>query len=387
MTIKTITKNGRLITILLMLVISIFLVLQPKARRDYAPPAQTDVTYYFEKCKVLSTDDYDLEEDPEIKGLYIGRQKVKLMITSGMFAGKEVEIDNAISRMYNYRAKKGMTMVVGLGEKEGMLVSCEISSYSRDFGIYVLIAAFVLVLIVIGRSKGFYAIISLLFTSIVVVFYMIPTILNGNSPIFAALLTSVVATAATIAMVSGFNAKSAAAVFGISLGLLTATLVGVLAGSLLKISGLNMENSEEMIWLARDSKLLVSEILFAGIIISSLGAIMDVGMSIASAVYEVYSADKSQNTYSLYKSGMNVGRDVMGTMTNTLILAFAGSSISTLIIMYMYSFPYNRFMNLNVLGIEIIQGIAGSIGLVMTVPSTAWIAALLIKRIKASEKA
>lgn len=213
---------------------------------------------------------------------------------------------------------------------------------------------------------------------------MIPMVLKGHSPILIALIIAGLTTVFNIILVSGSNKKSWAAILGIVSGLVVATLVGILFGKLMDLSGINMEHAEEMMRLAGEGRLQVKEILFAGIIIASLGAIMDVGMSIASSVFEVHTVSPKMNVYALYKSGMNVGRDVMGTMTNTLILAYAGSSLSTLMLFYMYQFTYYRLINIDLLGMEILQGIAGSIGLILTIPITAWIAASLAKKAKKS---
>ena len=119
--------------------------------------------------------------------------------------------------------------------------------------------------------------------------------------------------------------------------------------------------------------------MFAGIIISSLGAVMDVGMSIASVVFEIHKKAPGLSKIELFKSGMNVGKDIMGTMANTLILAFTGASLSIMILLMAYNMPYFRAINLNVVSTEIIQGLSGSIGLVLTVPITSIVSTLFIE--------
>jgi uncharacterized membrane protein len=176
-------------------------------------------------------------------------------------------------------------------------------------------------------------------------------------------------------IVGGLNTKSGAAIVGIVAGVAAAGVIAFVAGKLGNLSGLHIEEASEMISLAQDTQLKVPELLFAGIIISALGAIMDVGMSISSAIFEVRAANEKLGMRQLYKSGMNVGRDIMGTMSNTLILAFAGSSISILIILVLYNLPYLRLINLDILAVELLQGLAGSIGLVLTIPLTAVCAA------------
>ena len=124
----------------------------------------------------------------------------------------------------------------------------------------------------------------------------------------------------------------------------------------------------------------IGELLFAGILIASLGAVMDVGMSIASTLNELKEQNPQMMLKELFQSGMNVGRDMMGTMTNTLIFAYVGGAMSTLVINYAYDLSYRQLANSYVIGIEIMQGLSGSIGVVLTVPITAVIASFLVSR-------
>nr|WP_307990701.1 YibE/F family protein [uncultured Niameybacter sp.] len=372
-------EEGRFIVLILMILIATSVMLMPKARQDVDPGMQMDTRYDYEKCRVIEVDDYDIDEDPYVEGIYIGRQNLKVEIITGEFSGEVIELENTVNRKYNYYGKEGKEMLVQVASKDGDILNVQIFSYSRDGLIYTLIGGFALILLLIGGRKGFFALISLIFAMILICYFMIPMVLKGYSPIVTALAIAGITTIFNIILVSGANKKSWAAIFGIIAGLLVATLLSALFGKLMHLSGINIEHAEEMMLLAGEGRLQVKEILIAGIIISSLGAIMDVGMSIASSVFEVHITNPKLNRYALYKSGMNVGRDVMGTMTNTLILAYAGSSLSTLMLFYMYQFTYYRLINIDALGIEILQGITGSIGLVLTIPITAWIAASLAK--------
>ncbi|MCX7842110.1 MAG: YibE/F family protein [Clostridia bacterium] len=271
-------------------------------------------------------------------------------------------------------------MLFSVRKESNGTIRAEMYGYNREGFVYGLIALFFAVLIIIGRKKGLYSILSLVFTVVIIVFFMVPRITEGRSPIIASIITAALTTAVTISMVSGVNAKSLAAVIGIVLGVATAGGVSMIAGRIAHISGLHTQHASEMIYLSQEIGIRVPELLFAGIIIASLGAVMDVGMSIASSVFEVYSVDRRLSLAELYRSGMNVGRDIIGTMSNTLILAFAGSSLNTLIIIVLYKLPYIRFINLDLLGVELIQGISGSIGLVLTVPITALCAAFLVTK-------
>lgn len=125
-------------------------------------------------------------------------------------------------------------------------------------------------------------------------------------------------------------------------------------------------------------RLLSGELLFAGILIAALGAVMDVGMSIASTLNELKDKNADMTVKDLFCSGMNVGRDMMGTMSNTLILAFTGGSINTLVFIYAYNYQYRQIINMYSVGIELMQGLSSSMGVILTVPFTSLVAAWLL---------
>ena len=144
-----------------------------------------------------------------------------------------------------------------------------------------------------------------------------------------------------------------------------------------RITGYNVGEIDELVFIAQNTAIKPGELLFSGILISSLGAVMDVAMSIVSACEEIYKQNTSITKNELFKSGMNVGKDAMGTMTNTLILAFAGSSINMIVTLYAYNYPYMYNINLLKIGIEIIQGLAGSMAIIYTVPISAFLASVI----------
>ena len=151
-------------------------------------------------------------------------------------------------------------------------------------------------------------------------------------------------------------------------------------GKVTQITGYNVSDIEELIYLEEKTAIKINELLFAGILIASLGAVMDVGMSIASTLQEIYSRRPDLGMWDLFKSGMNVGKDMMGTMSNTLILAFVGSAVSELVINYAYNLPFRQIINSYNIGIEIMQGVSGSIGVILTVPAVAVVTAWMLTR-------
>lgn len=336
-----------------------------------------DKEYTVTKGKILSADDSRLVSEPYVEGMLIGKQPVVIELIAGGHKGEIFEVTNMMSRGFNIHCRENMTILCNVRELDDGSAEVDVFGYNRDGMIYGLGMLFIAILLLIGRKKGLYSVLALAFTMVVVIFFMIPRILAGYSPILMALVTSALTAAVSIFIISGWNTKSFAAITGIVLGVAAAGIVSYIAGKIGYINGIHLAEAEEMIYLAQDIPIKVPQLLFAGVIISALGAVMDIGMSISSAIFELKAANKKMTMRELYQSGMNIGRDVMGTMSNTLILAFAGSSLTVLIIIVLYQLPYLRMINLNLLGIEIVQGVSGSIGLALTVPITAICAAFL----------
>lgn len=320
-----------------------------------------------------------LQADNYIDDIELGYQQLRVRIMEGPYKNQDYEVTNNISRLYNTIVKKDSKVIVSMYYVDGKLNDMAISSFKRNHILGIMVVLFLAVVLLVGGFKGLKAIISLVFTMICIIFLMLPMMLRGVNPIFAAILVSLLSTAVTLIVVSGINKKGLASVMGTVLGVIIAGVLAYVFGNLTNLSGINSEYAENILYISESTGLQIRGILFAGILISALGAVMDVAMSISSSVFEIYNINKELKVKDLFKSGMNIGRDIIGTMTNTLILAFAGGSLGTLILIYSANMNPNFLWNLDVLGIEIIQGLAGTIGIVLTVPITAIISAYLCK--------
>ncbi len=338
-----------------------------------------DITYV--RAKVLEVIDSDLTEEGNIPGVYAGTQELKIEILSGKFKGQKLILTNSrlhSDLVYDVVAEDGMEIVLAVKEREGKSPSIGVDTYARDKVLYILIFLFVFVLIVVGRIKGLMALISLIITGLLIAFFMLPLMFKGYSPILLAIITATIVIFLSLMLIGGFNKKSLAAIIGTSAGVVIAGIISLISGKFAHLTGITGEASEQLVYIVSDFPINIKGIMFAGIIISSLGAVMDVGMSIASVIFEIHNKAPELNKAELFKSGMNVGKDIMGTMANTLILAFAGCSLSIMILLMAYNMPYFRAINLNTVSTEIIQGLSGTIGLVLTVPITSLVSALFI---------
>lgn len=322
----------------------------------------------------------DLNKDPILDGVEIGYQKVIAKVTEGQYKDNTYEIKNNISRLYNYKVEEGTKVVLILYKQNNGNMIWDVYEYDRSSMIYVLAGIFIIVVIIIGGVKGIKSLVSLMFTLVTVIFLMLPLMFRGVEPMLAAVVSATLSIIVTLSLVSGINKKTVTAIIGTISGVVISGIIAYIFGELTHSSGMTMNDTESLIYIAEGTNLKVKGIMFAGILIASLGAVMDVAMSISSSLFEIYEVNKNIKQIDLFKSSMNIGKDIIGTMTNTLILAFAGGSITTLILIFAANMPYNKFINLEVLAIEIIQGLAGSIGIVLSVPITAAVGSYLCRK-------
>lgn len=315
-----------------------------------------------------------------------GTQQVRIRLTTGKLKGEVITARSTNSYLYGAKCKEGSHVVILLSQVKN---TSDVSVYSIDRGwkIWLMVGIFIAIVVLIGGRKGIYSIAGLIFTILCLFFVFLPMVYRGFSPIFTAILICALTTFATMILIDGLTRKSIAAILGTIIGVIGAGIFAWIFGAVTDIGGLNVSDIEQLIYVGQMTKIKIGQLLSAGILIAALGAVMDVGMSVASFLSELHDKNPDLSGKELFKSGMNVGRDMMGIMTNTLILAFAGGSINTLIYVYAYAYPYREVINMYSVGIEIMQGLSSSLGVVLTIPATALIAALYFGRKKIEKKA
>ena len=337
------------------------------------------------KAKVLEVTDKVIEEDSYELDLFGDMhqktvQDVKVRITSGKYKGMTLLITNEVSPQFigAIKAKPNDRLVVDIIEEGGFFQSAHIADYQRDWFIYILLTIFVLVLIEIGHLSGIKALASLVLTFILVAKVMLPLILKGYNPILLASGISILVTFATLLIINGANIKTWAAIGGTITGVIVAAFLAILGGRLINLTGLALDEAS-VLWVLTDGSLDFAGLFSAGIIIGSLGAVMDVAMSIASAMTEIAEVNPQLSFRELYASGINVGRDISGTMSNTLILAYTGSSLPLLLLFQANGEQFLKIINMDMIAGEFVRSLAGSIGLMVTIPVTALIMAFFRK--------
>ncbi|OUO26782.1 YibE/F family protein [Eubacterium sp. An3] len=336
----------------------------------------------YEKAVVTEIIRDNIQED----GNRYGNQEVVLKIQSGELKGQEVEATSPNGQLFGADCEVGMH-VIAIVSISGNTNVVTVYSQDRSMAIYGFVAFFVLCVCLIGGWKGFKSILSLAFTGVTIFFILFPLIYRGYSPILMSVIICAIATVFSMSMIGGLSTKTVAATIGTIFGVIASAVAALIFGHFAGISGYNVSDIETLNYVAQLTPIKIGELLFSGIIISALGAVTDVGVSVASTIQEIHQTDPNLGKRKLFMSGIHVGRDMMGTMVDTLILAYVGTALSTLVTNYAYDLRYNQLINSNNIGIEIMQSLAGSLGIVLAVPITAFVAVELIYRKPKEEKA
>ncbi len=331
------------------------------------------------KAKVLFVNDASYTD--EEAGKYYEIQYLTIQFTEGPYAGQTHETDVFIDAtnytdIALYRAGDTIEASVSAADDGGVNVS--VVTLVRVPYVIILAVIFLALIGIIGRKKGLKTILALVFTVAAVVFVLVPLIAGGYNPIISAALVCIVVSVVTLFAVGGFNRKALASVLGTISGLVCAAVVTLVFSALMRITGIDTSAVELLMIADTDVVFHYQGILTAGILIGCIGAVMDVGMSIASSMNEMATIDPSLTHHQLFSSGMAVGRDIIGTMANTLILAYTGGALMLMVVWSVYGISFADMLNKGYIVIEVAKSLCGSIGMVMTIPLTAIIASRLV---------
>jgi len=337
--------------------------------------AEDDFSTVYEKAVVVEMEAEEVPDDLRDAG-FVQRHKVTVKMKTGKYKDELVQTDiySEQNLLFDLNIRVGDTVVVAY---ESSTEDLQVAIVERDKGkpLLLLTIIFFISVVLLGRFKGIKALFSLIFTLALIFVIMVPLLLKGYSPLISAILVSVLATVVTMLIVAGINYKAYAAMIGTLGGVLIAGVLSVLCAIVMRLSGLV---GHESIFLQSISEHInLRGILVCGIIIGALGAVMDVSISISSSITEVKQANPALSLKELYRAGINIGSDIIGTMTNTLILAYSGSSL-TMVLLFIAQksdFPLIRVLNFDFIASEILRALAGSIGMLTAIPITALTAA------------
>ena len=318
------------------------------------------------------------EDFQNAEGRRVGDQELEIRILSGDHKDEIMTVTNYMSALFNVDVDQGDRIIVRIMTDEDGSYYASVFNYDRGIVLGAFLLIFFALLAILGGKKGIGALAGLLLTLGCIWFILIPCLIRGVPSIPVTIGVSAVSAAAGLIFLNGYSKKTLCAVCGCVGGVLAAGIAAAAVGTLSPMNGFNMQEAENLILYGADRGLKVSGLLVCGVLISALGAVMDVALGIASSVWEMKEQNPDVSAKSLFRSGMQIGKDAMGTMANTLILAFAGSSLNMLILVQTYDIPFLQLINTDSIALEVVQSVAGSVGILLTVPLVAFISARLM---------
>lgn len=333
------------------------------------PDVEGRVGLYNERGRVVNVAYEELRYE-SANGIF-PYQTLEVEVLSGEFRGMLIEASNNLLDTRLRAFDVGDRVIVELTDFDFRIVAPE-----RAMSHIIFVLFFLVLLCIVGGKRGFLSVAGIIFSLVSIMFILIPLTLAGYSSILIASVVGILIAVVTIVLLAGVNAKSISAITGCIFGVFFASIFAFISGHFAFISGYHTEHAGFLIG-STGGRISLSGIFISGVIIAAIGAISDTSMTIASAMEEVKLANPAISMKDLALAGLNVGRDAMGTMSNTLILAFVGSSFSLLLLITSRNVTWIEFLNDSIIGTEIIQGIAGSIGIILTVPITTVVAAKL----------
>ena len=350
-----------------------------RANENETTPDSGRLVYAPAKVTAVLSD--NAQEDFEnAEGRRVGDQELEIQILSGDHKDEIMTVTNYMSALFNVDVQQGDRIIVRIMTDENGSYYASVFNYDRGIVLGGFLLIFFILLGALGGKKGLGALAGLLLTLGCIWFILIPCLLRGVPAIPVTIAVSAVAAAAGLIFLNGYSKKTFCAVCGCVGGVLVSGIAAAVVGSLSPMNGFNMQEAENLILYGADQGLKVSGLLVCGVLISALGAVMDVALGIASSVCEMKKQNPDASAGSLFRSGMQIGKDAMGTMANTLILAFAGSSLNMLILVQTYDIPFLQLINTDSIALEVVQSVAGSVGILLTVPLVAFISARLTAR-------
>ncbi|WP_027635457.1 YibE/F family protein [Clostridium butyricum] len=327
-------------------------------------------------ARVLSTDESFIINNGLIK---TGEQLCKVEILQGKFKGETVTGSNRLSGSLE------QDKIFAVGDKilvtldytgDEIRVATLVDHYRINYEI-LLVGVFMIFLVGFSGIVGIKAILSFIFTILAMWKLLIPLFLMGYNPILIGMVTTIILVCLIIGLVYGIDRRSLAGIIGALAGSIVTCFMALFFVSRFKIHGAVMSYSEMLLYSGYEN-LNLTEIFIASIFIASSGAVMDVAVDITSAVAEVVEKKPDITRSEAIKSGINVGRSIMGTMMTTLLLAYSGGYIGLLMVFMAQGTPIINILNLKYVSSEILHTLVGSFGLITVAPFTAIASGILL---------
>lgn len=345
-------------------------------RNDESPQEATEYSEY-EFATVTDILSDNCESDETSQGAYRGEQLLIVEVTTGQYKGKTLMAENFVGPIYGGAVELGDSVCLIISTYANGDLRASVYEYNRSIPSYLLVGLFVLVVILVGGKTGAKSVLGLAMTVVVLLTILIPLLMKGWPTVLTTFLLSALIAVACFILLGGVDKKTICACLGTVAGMALAMLFGLMAQGLLRLDGLRAADAEALLQLRQTGTPVgIRGLLIAGVIVAAMGAVMDVAMSISSAMSELKAVSPELTRRDLWHSGMNIGRDMVGTMTDTLILAFLGSGFVEIMYLSSMGLSYNQLITSSYMGTELISGLSSAIGVVLSVPVTALVCSL-----------
>ena len=369
-------RENRLSCIVLLCAALLFVLLQSRAAPE--PEEDSGATAYaeYESARVTAILADSTEADPASDGAYRGDQLLLAEVRSGRYKGETLQVYNYVGPLYGVPVREGDKVILTVSTYTDGSHTATVFEYDRRGALAFAVVLFLLAAVLVGGKTGAKSLVGLAVTLACLFRILLPLLMKGAPTLPTVFFICAYITVVSLTILGGIRKKTVCAMLGTVAGTGFAMLFGMLAQSLSRIDGLRISDVEPLLQLRQQGiPIGLTGLLTGGIVISALGAVMDVAMSMASSLSEIHAANPALGRKELFRSGMNVGRDMVGTMTNTLILAFLGSGFTLILYLYSLGLSQNQLFSSAYFATEVISGISSSIGMILSIPITALICA------------
>lgn len=327
------------------------------------------------------------EKDPASDNGYRGEQLLLVTVRSGDYKGQQMQVYNYVGPLYGGPLKVGDRATVLISTYSDGTVNATVYEFDRLLPLCIVLVLFIAAAVAVGGRTGVKSLVALAVTLVCLFGVLLPSLMKGANTLLMTFIVCAYVAVVSLTIVGGVRKKTVCAMLGAVTGTALALLFGLLAQGLTRIDGLRIDDVEPLLQLRQTGTPIgLRGLLVGGIVISALGAVMDVTMGIASSLSEVHAANPELSRRALFRSGMNIGRDMVGTMTNTLILAFLGSGFTLILYLYSLGLSSRQLLSSAYVSLEVVSGVASSVGVILSIPLTALITAEVFTREKKSGK-
>ena len=377
-------QSNRVSCLVLAAALVLFIIVRVIAAPEKVEPSGAEAYAEYENAVITAVLSDNTFTDPAADNALRGEQLLLAEVKTGQYKGETLQVYGYVGPLYGGQLKVGDGATLLISTYADGTHTATAYEYNRLPVLAVIVALFLIATVAVGGKVGAKSLVALAITLVCLFWILIPLLMKGAPTLLTVFLVCAYITVVTMVILGGVQRKTVCAALGTIAGTALSLLFGLAAQSLARVDGLRLADVEPLLQLRQTGTPIgLRGLLVGGIVISALGAVMDVAMSIASALTEVHAVAPELSAKELLRSGMNIGRDMVGTMTNTLILAFLGSGFALIIYLYSLGLSPHQLISSAYLTIEVVSSISSSIGVILSVPLTAVISSVILTKGKA----